>query len=248
LTKIDPDTGLQQDVGPSNVPSITVSAGRHFSFGSLQVSWARADARDRNTGQPIPEAPRLIWDAVGTADRLPLHISARGEFEYVGAKPLGDGFVGVRVREIRGALQRSFQDGRMDLEVNFLLAAGFTGQTLETLAMPADSAPFERIVGVQLKSYVSLTWTYNFRRNHRPVTPYNPAGSRDLYRADLEALRVRPFSPWGKECTGAPERVKTILLNHRVFTQGSTFGITVRPNCTSCPLMLPLRYFLPPRA
>jgi len=58
----------------------------------------------------------------------------------------------------------------MDLEVNFLLAAGFTGQTLETLAMPADSAPFERIVGVPLKSYVSLAWTYNFRRNNRPAT------------------------------------------------------------------------------
>ena len=170
LAKIDPDTGLQQDVGPSIVPSITVSVRRHFSLGSFQASWGRADARDRNTGQPIPEAPRLIWDAVGTADHLPFQIRARGEFEYIGAKPLGDGFSGVRVREIRGALQRSFQEGRMDLEVNFLLAAGFTGQTLETLAMPADSAPFERIVGVPLKSYVSLAWTYNFRRNNRPAT------------------------------------------------------------------------------
>jgi hypothetical protein len=59
----------------------------------------------------------------------------------------------------------------MDLGVNFQLAAGFTGQTLETLALPMDSAPFERIVGVPLKSYVSLTWSYNFRRNHSPVTP-----------------------------------------------------------------------------
>jgi hypothetical protein len=169
LAKIDPDTGLQVDVGPSKVPSVTVSALRYFSFGSFQTSWARADARDRNTGQPIPEAPRLIWDAVGTADRLPLHLRARGEFEYVGAKPLGDGFTGVRVREIRGALQRSFREGRMDLGVNFLLSAGFTGQTLETLALPTDPASFERIVGVPLKSYVSLTWTYNFKRNHRPI-------------------------------------------------------------------------------
>ncbi len=171
LAKIDPDTGLQEDVGPSRVLSITASARRSFSFGSFQAAWARADARDRNTGQPIPEAPRLIWDAVGTADRLPLHISAKGEFEYVGAKPLGDGFTGVRVREIRGALQRSFREGRMDLGVNFLLAAGFTGQTLETLALPTDSAPFERIVGVPLKSYVSITWTYKFRRNYGPAAP-----------------------------------------------------------------------------
>jgi hypothetical protein len=58
----------------------------------------------------------------------------------------------------------------MDLGVNFLLAAGYTGQTLETLALPTDPAPFERIVGVPLKSYVSVTWTYNFRRNHVPPT------------------------------------------------------------------------------
>jgi hypothetical protein len=168
LAKLDPDTGLQEDVGPSKVPSMVVSARRYFSFGSFQVSWARADARERDTGQPIPEAPRLIWDGVGTADRLPFRLRARGEFEYVGAKPLGDGFTGVRVREIRGALLRSFGEGRIDLGANFLLAAGYTGQTLETLALPADPALFERIVGVPLKSYISLTCTYNFRRGRTP--------------------------------------------------------------------------------
>ena len=165
LAKIDPDTGLQQDVGPSKVSSMTISTRRYFSFGSFQVSWARADASDRDTGQPVPEAPRLIWDAVGTADRLPLHLRAKGEFEYVGAKPLGDGFTGVRVREIRGALLRSLAEGRMDIGVNFLLPAGYTGQTLETLALPTDPVSFERIVGVPLKPYVSVTWTYNFRRS-----------------------------------------------------------------------------------
>jgi hypothetical protein len=170
LAKIDPDTGLQENVGPSKAPSITVSARRYSSLGSLQVSWSRADARDRDTGQPIPEAPRLIWDAVGTADRLPLHLRAKGEFEYVGAKPLGDGFTGVRVREIRGALLRSWAEGRMDIGVNLLLAAGYTGQTLETLALPTDPAPFERIVGVPLKSCLSMTLTYNFQRNHVPPT------------------------------------------------------------------------------
>ncbi len=170
LAKIDPDTGLQENVGPSKVPSITLSARRYFSFGSFQASWSRADARDRDTGQPVPEAPRLIWDAVGAADRLPLHLRAKGEFEYVGAKPLGDGFTGVRVREIRGALLRSWAAGRIDVGVNFLLAAGYTGQTLETLALPSDAAPFERIVGVPLKSYLSLTCTYHFRRDEVPPT------------------------------------------------------------------------------
>jgi carboxypeptidase family protein len=170
LAKIDPDTGLQMDVGPSLIHSLTVSIERYFRFGSLQASWARADAHDRINRQPIPEAPRLIWDAVGTVNRLPLHLRAQGEFEYVGRRPLGDGFTSVRVREIRGALLRSFADGRMDLGVNFLRAAGFTGQTTEVLALPADAAPFERIVGVPLKSYVTLTWTYNFRRNEVPRT------------------------------------------------------------------------------
>jgi hypothetical protein len=58
----------------------------------------------------------------------------------------------------------------MDLGVNFLLAAGYTGQRLETLALPTDPAPFERIVGVPLKSYISATWTYNFRGNRTPLT------------------------------------------------------------------------------
>ena len=170
LAKIDPDTGLQMDVGPSIIKTLTVSARRYFSFGSFQASWARADAHDRITREPIPEAPRLIWDGVGTVDRLPLHIRARGEFEYVGRKPLGDGFTSVRVREIRGALLRSFEEGRMDLGVNFLLAAGFTGQTTEVLALPTDAAPFERIVGVPMKPYVSVTWAYNFRRHDTPPT------------------------------------------------------------------------------
>jgi len=162
LAKIDPDTGLQENVGPSLVRSLTVSAQHYFRYGSLYASFARANAINRLTGEDIPEAPRLIWDAVGTIDRLPFHLRARGEFEYVGKKPLGNGFTARPVRELRGAVLRPLGEGRMSLGVNFLLASGFTGQTLETLALPADSTPFERIVGVPLKSYFSLTWTYNF--------------------------------------------------------------------------------------
>ena len=71
--------------------------------------------RDRSSGEPTPEAPRTILDVLGTLDTLPLHIQARGEFEYVGAKPLGDGFTGVPVKEFRFALLRPFADGRMSL-------------------------------------------------------------------------------------------------------------------------------------
>lgn len=168
LAKIDPDTGLQVDVGPSIIPSITVAARRQFSFGLLQASFARANAHDRLTGEPTPEAPRLIWDALGSLYRLPMHLQIRGEFEYVGRKPLGDGFTAVPVREFRGAIVRPLQEGRMELGLNFLAARGFTGQTLETIALPTELTAFERIVGVPLKSYVSASWTYNFRLSHVP--------------------------------------------------------------------------------
>ncbi len=164
LAKIDPDTGFQQDIGPSVVRSVTLSARRYFSFGYLQGSWARATAADRVSGAPVPEAPRLIWDLVGSVERLPFRLRARGEYEYVGRKPLGGGFTALPVHEFRGALLRTIADGRMDVGVNFRIARGFTGQTVETLALPGEGAPFDRIVGVPLKSYVSFTWAYNFLR------------------------------------------------------------------------------------
>ena len=164
LAKIDPDTGLQEVVGPSLNKVLSVSVQRNFSQGAIYLSYAQADARDRETGLPIPEAPRLIWDAVGSYNQLPFHLRARGEFEFVKAKPLGDGFTGVPVTEIRGAILRPFLEDRMSIAANFLVAHGYTGQTTETLALPNEPAPFERIVGVPLKSYVGLSLTYYFKR------------------------------------------------------------------------------------
>jgi len=163
LAKIDPDTGLQYNEGPGRLRYMTLAARRYFGFGMLQASYSQADARDLSDGTPTPEAPRLIVDALATFDRLPFHLRARSEFEYVGAKPLGDGFIGVPNTEVRGALLRSFRQGRMDLGVNFLIARGYTGQTTEVLALPDDPAPFERVVGVRLPSYVSLSYTYRFQ-------------------------------------------------------------------------------------
>jgi hypothetical protein len=155
LAKIDPDTGLQYNEGPSRNRYMTFSARRRFSIGMIQASVSKADARDLTDGTPIPEAPRRIIDLIGTIDRLPFHLRARGEFEEVGSKPLGDGFVARPVREIRGAVLRPFLNGRLDAGVQFLVAKGFTGQTTETLA-------FERIVGVRMRSYASVTVTYHF--------------------------------------------------------------------------------------
>jgi len=164
LAKIDPDTGLQEVVGRSLNKVLAVSLQRNFSHGAFYVSYSQADARDSQTSEPVPEAPRMIWDAVASENNLPFHFQARGEFEYVKAKPLGDGFTGVPVREIRGAVMRPFLEDRMSIGANFLLASGYTGQTTETLALPTDPSPFERIVGVPLKSYVSLSWTYYFKK------------------------------------------------------------------------------------
>jgi hypothetical protein len=65
-TKIDPDTGLQFDEGPSRNQYITVSARHYFRAGLLQASVPKADARGRSNGKPVPEAPRLIVDVLGT--------------------------------------------------------------------------------------------------------------------------------------------------------------------------------------
>jgi len=162
LAKIDPDTGLQYDEGPSRNRYLTFAARRRFRVGMLQASVSKADARDLSLGAPVPEAPRLIVDLLGTIDRLPWHLRARGEFEEVGSKPLGDGFVAVPVREIRGALLRPFFNGRVDSGVHFLIARGFTGQTTETLALPGEAGAFEQIVGVRLRSYAAVSLTYHF--------------------------------------------------------------------------------------
>jgi hypothetical protein len=167
LAKIDPDTGLQQSVGPSLMQALTVSAQRHFSFGSLQATFARAQAKNRLTGQDLPEAPRLIWDVSATTLRLPARLRASVEFAYVGRKPLGDGFTAVPVRAIRGSLTRSFRSELFEAGVHFLLANGYTGQTLETLQLANETIPTERVVGVRNQSYAGASFTYHFKPARR---------------------------------------------------------------------------------
>jgi hypothetical protein len=164
LAKIDPDTGLQQDIGPSVNRYITVMVRRRYARGFLQASYSQADATDRLLHQPIPEAPRLIIDSIGTVERLPFGSAAKAEYEYVGEKPLGDGFRAVPVQEIRLGLEKPIGDGRWIFLLNGDLASGASGQTLEAFALPGETAPFERIVGVPLRSYGSISLRYQF--NH----------------------------------------------------------------------------------
>jgi Carboxypeptidase regulatory-like domain len=166
LAKIDPDTGLQFDEGPSRLRFMTLAIRQSFRYGSLLATFSKADARDLDTGDPTPEAPRTIFDLLGTVQKLPFHLQARGEFEYVGTKPLGTGCLpiltnectGTPVKEFRGAMVRPFLNGRMNVGVNFLIAGGYTGQTTENF-YPSD---IQEVVGVRIPSYASLSFTYKF--------------------------------------------------------------------------------------
>ena len=165
LAKIDPDTGLQEVIGPSMNKVLSVSRNATFAYGSIYVSYAQADARDAQTGQPIPEAPRFIWDTVGSYKHLPFGLWVRGEFEYVRAKPLGDGFTGVPVTEFRGAVLKPFREETHVAGRQLPHRATATpARRRKSLRSPTEPAPFERVVGVPLKSYVSLSWTYYFRK------------------------------------------------------------------------------------
>src|ERR1700733_1298388 len=172
LAKIDPDTGLQFNQGPSRLRFMSFTMRQNFSYGSVLATFSKADARDLDSGEPTPEAPRTIFDLLGTIQKLPFRLQARGEFEYVGAKPLGTGCLpnliaectGTPVKEFRGAVVRPFMKGRLDAGVNFLIARGYTGQTTENF-YPSD---VQEVVGVRIPSYASVSFTYRFGRSVSP--------------------------------------------------------------------------------
>jgi hypothetical protein len=67
------------------------------------------------------------------------------------------------VREIRGSLTRSFHGELFEAGVHFLLASGYTGQTLENLQLSNETMPMERVVGVRNQSYAGLSFIYHPR-------------------------------------------------------------------------------------
>jgi len=182
--KIDPDDGLQLDLGPGRISYMAVTLRQSFSYGSLQATIEQADARDLDTGQITPEAPRLIGDLSWTYQKLPLHFQAKGEFEYVGRKVVGNGCdesnpndltshcLGVANKEFRLALARPFLEGRINVGLNMMIASGYTGQTAENFAtnyqagyvgpLPVPENPIAEVVGVRMPSYASVNFTYRF--------------------------------------------------------------------------------------
>jgi hypothetical protein len=154
--KIDPDNGAAFDLGPSTVKYLTANVRHQFSFGTLQGVVSKADARlptfDGVPGTVVPEAPRTIFDALSTLDKLPFGLHARAEYEYVGHKFLDVGnaahleqYEAIPLGETRIAAVREFLDGRLELGVDGLISRGYTGQTTETFD-PAWSIPASRSV------------------------------------------------------------------------------------------------------
>ncbi len=184
--KIDPDTGLQFDLGPGRIRYLAATLRQNFSDGSFQATFEQADARDLNSGQVTPEAPRLIGDFSWTYQKLPFHLQAKGEFEYVGRKVIGNGCnesdpdylasycLGIPNKEFRLAVARPFLQGKINVGVNMMIARGYTGQTVENFAtdnqpgytgpLPVPENPVAEVVGVRIPSYASVSFTYKFGR------------------------------------------------------------------------------------
>jgi len=157
--KIDPDQGLQFDLGPGRIRFLAATVRQSFAYGSLEATFEQADAR---LVQPsfsiVPEAPRLIGDLTGTYQKLPFHLQAKGEFEYVGRNVVGSGCsetsylngdpnalndycFGVPNKEFRFAAARPFLGGRINVGVNTMIASGWTGQTVENFAVSGVFGP-----------------------------------------------------------------------------------------------------------
>jgi len=201
--KIDSDQGLQFPLGPGRIRFLSATVRQSLRNGSLQATFEQADARLTNTGLPgnqysiIPEAPRLIGDISGTYQKLPFHLQAKAEFEYVGQKVVGTSCdvnqpltggsaycLGVATREFRLAVARPFLKGRLNVGVNMMIASGWTGQTTENFgaagtyapgAVGVDPAtklvpanPVNEVVGVRIPSYASVNLTYRFGRDVAP--------------------------------------------------------------------------------
>lgn len=171
LAKIDPDTGLQQDQGPARMRFLTLNVRQEIPRGSLLVTFSKADARDLDSGLPTPEAPRTLFDLTAN-QRLPFGVLAKGGFEFVGRKPLGTGCLplpdaecpGKAVREARLSITRVFQQERLTVGLDGMLASGFTGQTTEQIG----EFPTQQVVGVRIPSYASVSASWRFGSHRLP--------------------------------------------------------------------------------
>ena len=101
---------------------------------------------------PVPADTNLLVGKIFNPQGVPV----------VGAQVTLTNAAGNVVRQTRSGAQGDFV--LENIAANFLISQGYVGQTTEVLSYPTGSAPFERVVGVPLKSYVSLSWTYYFKK------------------------------------------------------------------------------------
>lgn len=157
--KIDQDQGLQFDLGPGRIRFLAATVRQSFAGGAVQATFEQADARLVKAAYSVtPEAPRVIGDLLGTYQRLPWRLQAKGEFEYVGRRVVGQGCdeasylggdpnalneycLGVPNKEFRVAVARPLLEGRVNVGVNAMVASGWTGQTTENFATAGVFAP-----------------------------------------------------------------------------------------------------------
>ena len=136
------------------------------AFESVSVAGMRPGGLADSCAMPGPPALGTNYQLAGAGVNLPFHLLARGEYQHVGRKPEGGGFVSLPVREFRGALVRQFESKGIDLGLNLFIASGYGGQTVETLALPGEGEPFDRLTGFPLRSYITGSITYRLRRRH----------------------------------------------------------------------------------
>jgi hypothetical protein len=157
--KINPDEGVQTNLGPGRIRYLAFTVRQSIPHGELLATFEQADARLVGTSfSVIPEAPRMIGDFTGTYQNLPFRLQAKGEFEYVGQKVVGNGCsvsnylngdplaldyycLGTSNKEFRLAVSRSFREERITLGLNMMIASGWTGQTIENFAAASVYGP-----------------------------------------------------------------------------------------------------------
>lgn len=93
--KIDPDDGLQFDLGPGRIRYLAATLRHSFSLGALQATFEQADARDLDTWQVTPKAPRLI------GLRLPGHLVGLG-LRSLDLRPGADQTTSRNRQDVRG--------------------------------------------------------------------------------------------------------------------------------------------------
>lgn len=141
LAKIDPDTGLAQDLGPGTLNFLTATVLRPFRFGAVRADFSKADARDDDTGLPPPKL--LVRSSMHSRHSIIFHGDSAAAVR-MSTLATNCSTRAIRITlanlkrvpmgETRIALVRPFLKGQLELGADGEIARGYTGQTTETFA------------------------------------------------------------------------------------------------------------------